>query len=119
MGPAVAQPGQRVRALNALLYGVYHDREFTLAGRIPAALVLHKESFRPEMQGFDAPLEDACDGRFAIKPPIDTRPRFPTRSRLCASAHVRRGNSVESLVVRMAVSANAEQQATLGTSEFY
>jgi uncharacterized circularly permuted ATP-grasp superfamily protein len=46
---------QRVRALNAFLYDVYHDREFIRAGRIPAALVLHNESFRPEMQNFEPP----------------------------------------------------------------
>jgi len=46
---------QRVRALNAFLWDVYHDREILRAGEIPEALILHNESFRPEMQGFDPP----------------------------------------------------------------
>src|SRR5476649_365933 len=41
---------QRVRALNAFLHDIYHQREFIRAGRIPASLVVHNESFRPEMQ---------------------------------------------------------------------
>jgi uncharacterized circularly permuted ATP-grasp superfamily protein len=46
---------QRVMALNAFLYDVYHDREIVRAGHIPERPILHNESFRPEMQGFDPP----------------------------------------------------------------
>jgi uncharacterized circularly permuted ATP-grasp superfamily protein len=46
---------QRVAALNAFLHDVYHGREILRAGRVPEALILHNESFRPEMQGFDPP----------------------------------------------------------------
>ncbi len=46
---------QRVTALNAFLFDVYHDREILGAGHVPEALVLHNESFRAEMQGFDPP----------------------------------------------------------------
>ncbi len=44
---------QRVRALNAFIHDVYHEREILRAGRMPALVVLGNESFRPEMQGFD------------------------------------------------------------------
>ncbi|HVJ55600.1 MAG TPA: circularly permuted type 2 ATP-grasp protein [Aliidongia sp.] len=44
---------QRVQALNAFLHDVYHDREIIRAGRVPEALILHNEGFRPEMQDFD------------------------------------------------------------------
>ncbi len=44
---------QRVKALNAFIYDVYHDREILLAGKIPSALVLQNDGFRPEMQGFE------------------------------------------------------------------
>jgi uncharacterized circularly permuted ATP-grasp superfamily protein len=46
---------QRVRALNVFLHDVYHRREIVRAGRIPAALILQNEAFRPEMQDFDVP----------------------------------------------------------------
>jgi uncharacterized circularly permuted ATP-grasp superfamily protein len=46
---------QRVTALNAFLFDVYHGREILRAGRVPETLVLHNESFRVEMQGFDPP----------------------------------------------------------------
>ena len=46
---------QRVKALNAFIRDVYHEREILLAGKIPPALVLHNDGFRPEMQGFDPP----------------------------------------------------------------
>jgi uncharacterized circularly permuted ATP-grasp superfamily protein len=46
---------QRVRAINAFLHDVYHGREFIRAGGIDAALVLHNEGFRPEMQDFTPP----------------------------------------------------------------
>jgi uncharacterized circularly permuted ATP-grasp superfamily protein len=50
---------QRVRALNAFLHDVYHEREMIRAGRIPAELVLRNEAFRPEMQGLEVPA-GAC-----------------------------------------------------------
>uniref|UniRef100_UPI000E0DBF4F circularly permuted type 2 ATP-grasp protein n=1 Tax=Acidibrevibacterium fodinaquatile TaxID=1969806 RepID=UPI000E0DBF4F len=43
---------QRVRALNAFLVDVYQGREILRAGRIPEALILMNEGFRPEMQDF-------------------------------------------------------------------
>jgi len=43
---------QRVRALNAFLGDIYHEREILRAGAVPEALVLHDQGFRPEMQGF-------------------------------------------------------------------
>ena len=46
---------QRVRALNAFLFDVYHRRDILRAGRIPKELILHNESFRAEMQDFDPP----------------------------------------------------------------
>ena len=46
---------QRVRALNAFLHDVYHGREFIRSGGIDAALILHNEGFRPEMQDFTPP----------------------------------------------------------------
>jgi uncharacterized circularly permuted ATP-grasp superfamily protein len=42
---------QRVRALNAFIRDIYHDREILKAGRIPADLVLDNAQYRPEMQG--------------------------------------------------------------------
>jgi uncharacterized circularly permuted ATP-grasp superfamily protein len=47
---------QRVRALNAFLYDVYHRQEIVRAGRIPAELVFRNEAFLPEMIGHDPPL---------------------------------------------------------------
>ena len=46
---------QRVQALNAFLYDVYHARDILRAGQVPEELVLLNESFRAEMQGFDPP----------------------------------------------------------------
>ena len=46
---------QRVRALNAFIHDVYHDREILKAGRIPERLVLNNPQFRPEMSGLDLP----------------------------------------------------------------
>ncbi|MDT4329625.1 circularly permuted type 2 ATP-grasp protein [Methylomonas sp. MED-D] len=45
---------QRVRALNAFLNDLYHDREIVKAGIVPAAM-LENEMYRPEMQGVAAP----------------------------------------------------------------
>ena len=47
---------QRVRALNAFLFDIYHRREIVRAGRIPADLVLMNEAYRPEMIGHAPPL---------------------------------------------------------------
>ena len=44
---------QRVRALNAFLYDLYHKREILAAGIIPAQHVLANASYRPEMQGLN------------------------------------------------------------------
>ena len=46
---------QRVRALNAFLYDIYHRQEIIRAGRIPAELITRNEAFLPEMIGFDPP----------------------------------------------------------------
>ncbi|MFT5539014.1 MAG: putative circularly permuted ATP-grasp superfamily protein [Alphaproteobacteria bacterium] len=46
---------QRVRAINAFLHDIYHDREIIKAGRIPADTVFTNPKYRPEMQGVDLP----------------------------------------------------------------
>jgi uncharacterized circularly permuted ATP-grasp superfamily protein len=46
---------QRVRALNAFLYDIYHGQEILKAGRIPAELVIQNEAFVPEMIGVNPP----------------------------------------------------------------
>jgi uncharacterized circularly permuted ATP-grasp superfamily protein len=46
---------QRVKALNAFLHDIYHDREIIQAGIIPASQVLANTLYRPEMIGFDVP----------------------------------------------------------------
>ncbi|MEZ5666696.1 MAG: circularly permuted type 2 ATP-grasp protein [Alphaproteobacteria bacterium] len=51
---------QRVKALNAFVRDCYHDRDIIRAGRIPERLVLHDDSFVPEMQGFDVPGDVYC-----------------------------------------------------------
>ena len=47
---------QRVRALNAFLYDIYHRQEIIRAGRIPADLVLGNAAYLPEMIGHNPPL---------------------------------------------------------------
>ncbi len=47
---------QRVRALNAFLYDIYHRQEIIRAGRVPADLILANEAYLPEMIGHDPPL---------------------------------------------------------------
>jgi uncharacterized circularly permuted ATP-grasp superfamily protein len=47
---------QRVRALNAFLYDIYHRQEIVRAGRIPAELIVQNSAFVPEMIGVDPPL---------------------------------------------------------------
>jgi uncharacterized circularly permuted ATP-grasp superfamily protein len=44
---------QRVRALNAFLYDIYHRQEILKAGRIPEKLILQNSAFCPEMMGLD------------------------------------------------------------------
>ena len=46
---------QRVRALNAFLYDIYHRQEIIRAERVPASLILGNSAFLPEMIGFDPP----------------------------------------------------------------
>ncbi len=46
---------QRVRALNAFLYDIYHRQEILKAGRVPEKLILQNSAFAPEMMGFDPP----------------------------------------------------------------
>jgi uncharacterized circularly permuted ATP-grasp superfamily protein len=48
---------QRVRALNAFLYDIYHRQEIIRAGRIPADLVLNNDAYLPEMIGHEPPLQ--------------------------------------------------------------
>jgi uncharacterized circularly permuted ATP-grasp superfamily protein len=47
---------QRVRALNAFLYDIYHRQEIIRAGRIPTDLVFGNEAYLPEMIGHNPPL---------------------------------------------------------------
>ena len=44
---------QRVRALNAFLYDIYHRQEILKAGRVPEKLILQNSAFCPEMMGLD------------------------------------------------------------------
>jgi len=46
---------QRVRALNAFLWDIYHDQEIIAAGRIPREDVFLNDRYRPEMIGIDVP----------------------------------------------------------------
>jgi uncharacterized circularly permuted ATP-grasp superfamily protein len=47
---------QRVKALNAFMYDIYHRQEIIKAGRIPAELVIQNAAFVPEMIGVDPEL---------------------------------------------------------------
>ena len=42
---------QRVRAINAFLYDLYHRQEILRAGRIPEEVIIQNEAFVPEMVG--------------------------------------------------------------------
>ena len=44
---------QRVKALNAFLYDIYHRQEILKAGRIPEKLILQNSAFAPEMMGLE------------------------------------------------------------------
>ena len=46
---------QRVRAINAFLYDLYHGQEILKAGRIPVSMVRDNEAFLPEMIGVSPP----------------------------------------------------------------
>jgi uncharacterized circularly permuted ATP-grasp superfamily protein len=46
---------QRVRALNAFIHDVYHEREILRAGKVPEALILENEAYRPQMHGLQTP----------------------------------------------------------------
>jgi uncharacterized circularly permuted ATP-grasp superfamily protein len=46
---------QRVRALNAFIADVYHEREILRSGTLPSELILLNLSFHAEMQDFDPP----------------------------------------------------------------
>lgn len=46
---------QRVRAINAFLYDIYHRQEIVKAGRVPAELIAQNEAFLPHMIGLSPP----------------------------------------------------------------
>ncbi len=46
---------QRVKAINAFLYDIYHRQEIIRAGRIPEHLISQNDAFLPQMIGFDPP----------------------------------------------------------------
>jgi len=46
---------QRVRAINAFLYDVYHRQEIVRAGRVPAELIAKNDAFLPQMIGVTPP----------------------------------------------------------------
>jgi uncharacterized circularly permuted ATP-grasp superfamily protein len=44
---------QRVKALNAFLYDIYHRQDIIKAGRVPEKLILQNAAFCPEMMGLE------------------------------------------------------------------
>ncbi|PLX38699.1 MAG: hypothetical protein C0606_05795 [Hyphomicrobiales bacterium] len=46
---------QRVRAINAFLYDIYHRQEILRAGRIPVELIANNDAFLPQMIGVTPP----------------------------------------------------------------
>jgi uncharacterized circularly permuted ATP-grasp superfamily protein len=46
---------QRVRAINAFLYDIYHRQEILRAGRVPIDLIARNEAFLPQMIGMAPP----------------------------------------------------------------
>ena len=46
---------QRVRAINAFLYDIYHRQEILRAGRVPVDLIAKNEAFLPQMMGVAPP----------------------------------------------------------------
>lgn len=55
---AIVEAGvkQRVKALNAFLHDVYHERKILKDGIVPAELVLANSCYRPEIVGLDLPF---------------------------------------------------------------
>jgi len=47
---------QRVRALNAFVFDIYHRQEIIRAGRVPAEMIFGNEAYLPEMIGVQPPL---------------------------------------------------------------
>lgn len=46
---------QRVRAINAFLYDIYHRQEILRAGRVPTELIARNEAYLPQMVGVEPP----------------------------------------------------------------
>ena len=46
---------QRVKAINAFLFDIYHDQEILKAGIVPQSLIANNEAFLPEMIGVTPP----------------------------------------------------------------
>lgn len=46
---------QRVRAINAFLYDIYHRQEIVKAGRLPAEMIAKNAAFLPQMVGVSPP----------------------------------------------------------------
>ncbi|MGV6806134.1 MAG: circularly permuted type 2 ATP-grasp protein [Ruegeria sp.] len=46
---------QRVRAINAFLYDIYHRQEIVRAGRVPPEMIAENEAFLPQMLGVSPP----------------------------------------------------------------
>jgi len=46
---------QRVRAINAFLYDIYHRQEIIKAGRVPREMIQHNDAYLPEMAGVTPP----------------------------------------------------------------
>ena len=46
---------QRVRALNAFLHDIYHNREIVKAGRLPEAMIAKNDAYLPQMIGVQPP----------------------------------------------------------------
>jgi uncharacterized circularly permuted ATP-grasp superfamily protein len=46
---------QRVRAINAFLYDIYHRQEILRAGRVPVELITKNDAYLPQMIGMDPP----------------------------------------------------------------
>ena len=46
---------QRVRAINAFLYDIYHRQEILRSGRVPVELIAKNDAFLPQMIGMDPP----------------------------------------------------------------
>ncbi|MGR3320823.1 MAG: circularly permuted type 2 ATP-grasp protein [Pseudooceanicola sp.] len=46
---------QRVRAINAFLYDIYHKQEIVKAGRLPEEMIARNDAFLPQMIGVEPP----------------------------------------------------------------